>query len=474
MPQDLRTYLDGLARESPDEIYQVNTEVDPNLELTGVVAKLEEQNRYPAIFFRRVKGTEQPVLINVHASYPRLASALGTTVDAMVEEYARREGQPRPLRWVDSGPVQEIVQRGDEADVTRLPMLVHNGGDTGAFLAGALTICADPDTGRLNAGIYKAQVLGPRELLTYPDRSHHGYFALRKWHERGEPMPAVMVIGHHPGLMMASVSKLAGIGGELEVAGGLMDEDLPVVRAQTVDLPVPAYAEIVIEGHIRMDRTQMGGHFGEWPGYYTPEVQRPFFEVSAITMRRDPIYQDISSAHAEHRMLGALPRMGSILRRVREFVPDVRAVNLPLSGCGRAHCYISMTKHTDGEPKQAAFVAFATEFDIRMVIVVDDDVNVFNETEVLWAVATRFDAREDLTVMENCMGIKHIPVAYDVTHSQHGGMTTKMILDATRPAPPADFPKRAQVPEEVLQDIQLDRYLEPFRIESLAPTPVGV
>jgi 2,5-furandicarboxylate decarboxylase 1 len=166
--------------------------------------------------------------------------------------------------------------------------------------------------------------------------------------------------------------------------------------------------------------------------------------------------------------------MGSILRRVREFVPGVRAVNLPLSGCGRAHCYISMTKHADGEPKQAAFVALATEYDIRMVIVVDDDVNVFNETEVLWAVATRFDAREDLTVMENCMGIKHVPVAYDVTHTQHGGMTTKMILDATRPAPPADFPKRAVVPEEVLQDIHLDRYLEPFHIESLAPTPVSV
>src|SRR5690606_14554275 len=104
-----------------------------------------------------------------------------------------------------------------------------------------------------------------------------------------------------------------GIGGELEVAGGLMGEELAVARAVTVDLPVPAYAEIVIEGYIRLDRTQQGGHFGEWPGYYTPEIPRPFFEVTAVTTRRDAIYQDISSAHAEHRMLGALPRMGSIL-----------------------------------------------------------------------------------------------------------------------------------------------------------------
>ena len=472
MPQDLRTYLDDLARNCPDELFQVSREVDPQLELTGVIAKLEEQNRFPAVLFRHVKGTRFPALINVHASYERLARALGTDVAGMVEEYARREATPRPLRWVESGPVQEVVWQGEAVDITQLPMIVHNGKDAGPFLAGAITICQDPESGRYNAGIYKAQVLGPHELLTYPDRSHHGFFALRKYHERGQPMPAVMVIGHHPMVLMGSVSKLAGIGGELEVAGGLLGEDLAVVRGVTVDLPVPAYAEIAIEGYIRLDRTQQGGHFGEWPGYYTPEIPRPFFEVTAITMRRDAIYQDISSAHAEHRMLGALPRMGSILRRVREFVPEVKAVNLPLSGCGRAHCYISLTKHAEGEPKQAAFVALATEYDIRMVIVVDDDVNVFNEAEVLWAVATRFDAREDLTVMENCMGIKHIPVAYDVTHTQHGYLTTKMILDATKPLPPVEFPERAVVPQEIVERINLSEYLEPYRAEPVAPLAV--
>lgn len=469
MAHDLRSYLEDLARESPGELCQVTREVDPNLEITGIVTKLEAQGRDPAVLFRRVKGSHFPVLINLFASYQRLARALGSSTDGMVEEYARREAQPRPLLWIDQGPVQQVIWRAEEADVTRLPMVVHNGHDAGPFLAGAMTICQDPETGRYNAGVYKAQVLGPRELLIYPDRSHHGFFTLRKYHERGQPMPAVMMIGHHPLVLLASISKLAGIGGELEVAGALLNEDLPVVRGATVDIPVPAFAEIAIEGHIRMDRQQQGGHFGEWPGYYTAEIPRPFFEISAITLRRDAIYQDVASVHNDHRMLGAFPRMGSLLRRIREFVPGVKAVNLPLSGCGRAHCYISMAKHTDGEPKQAAFAALATEYDIRMVVVVDDDVDVFNESEVLWAVATRFDAREDLTVMENCMGIKHIPVAYDVSHTAHGAMTTKMILDATKPAPPAEFPERAMVPAEVLDRIDLKEYLQPYEAPLLAP-----
>ena len=177
-------------------------------------------------------------------------------------------------------------------------------------------------------------------------------------------------------------------------------------------------------------------------------------------MRKDAIYQNVMAAHNEHNMLGALPRMGSLLRRVKEVLPSVKAVNLPLSGGGRVFCYISLKKRSDGEPKQAAFAAFSTDPNIKHVVLVDDDINVFNEQEVLWAVATRFEADKDLIIMPYCMGSHLIPTAYDITRSKHGVMQTKLIFDATMPAKPTPFPQRADVPRHIEDKINLADYLE--------------
>jgi len=201
------------------------------------------------------------------------------------------------------------------------------------------------------------------------------------------------------------------------------------------------------------------GPFGEWPRYYTGIGERPFIKVTAITMRKDAIYHDVMPAHNEHNMIGALPRMGSLLRRVKEVLPSVKAVNLPLSGGGRAFCYISLRKRSDGEPKQAAFAALGTEPNTTLVVLVDEDINVFNEPEVLWAIATRFEADKDLIIMPNCIGAHLIPTAYDLTRAKHGIMQTKLIFDATMPAKPTPFPKRADVPRSIEDKINLGEYL---------------
>jgi 2,5-furandicarboxylate decarboxylase 1 len=306
--------------------------------------------------------------------------------------------------------------------------------------------------------------------------ANHGCYVTRKYEEAGQPQPVALVIGHHPAFTMAGVAKVPGIGGELEAAGGYLGEPLEVVRGETVDLPIPARAEIVIEGYVPPGQRHFEGPFGEWPHYYAKTGDQPVIVPTAILMRRDAIWQDIFAAHPEHNLVGALPRMGSIFRKVQEVVPTVKAVNLPYSGGGRVYCYISIRKTVDGEPKQAAFAALVAEPNIKHCIVVDDDIDVFNEAEVLWALATRFEADRDMIVMPYCLGSHLNPTAYTYNRDEgHGYMQTKLIMDATRPAPPAYFPPMAKVPEEVVANIDLDEYLEPFtgQIRSAAPAPAG-
>jgi 2,5-furandicarboxylate decarboxylase 1 len=473
VPKDLRTFLDQLIATAPEDIYVVDREVDPRFELTGVVSKLEQEQRFPAVFFRRVKGSNLPVIINLTASYNRLALSMDSTIQTMVQECARREEHPRPWQEVSDAdaPVKEVILRGDEVDITKLPITTHNELDGGPYIGSALLLQRDPDNNKVNAGIYRHQIHGPREIGLMQNPANHGCYVTRKYEEAGKDQQVAMVIGHHPAFVMSGVAKVPGIGGELEVAGAYLNEPLEVTRGVTVDLPIPARAEIVIEGYVPAGRRHYEGPFGEWPHYYAKTGDQPVIVPTAILMRKDAIYQDIFAAHPEHNIVGALPRMGSIFRRVQEVVPTVKAVNLPYSGGGRVYCYISIRKTVDGEPKQAAFAALTAEPNIKHCIIVDDDIDVFNEAEVLWALATRFEADRDMIIMPNCLGSHLNPTAYTMNRDGHGYMQTKLIMDATRPTPPAYFPPVAKVPAEVTDKIDLNDYLQPFQGQ-LRNTPV--
>jgi 2,5-furandicarboxylate decarboxylase 1 len=463
MSKDLRTFIDELGKARPNDILVVSREVDPVFELTAVLAKFEQSGEFPAVIFTRVKGSSFPVIINLTASYERLALSLGSTVHEMVPEFAKRFADPLPVRDVNGGPVQELVWTGDAADLGKLPLTVHNELDAGKYISAGVMIVRDPDSGVLNAGIYRHQVQGPRQLGLFTNPAFHGDHIRRKYEERKQPMEVVVALGHHPALLMAAASRPAGIGKELEIAGSLMGEPLEMTRAKTVDLPVPARAEIVIEGIVPPDERQFEGTFGEWPRYYTGMGDRPYIVVKAITMRRDAICQDLFAAHPEHNIVGALPRMGSLYVRIKECVPTLKAVNLPMSGGGVASCYISIAKKVEGEAKMAAFAAFSTHSSIKHVYIVDEDIDVFNEPEVLWAMATRFEAHRDLAVIPNALGAWLIPTAYNLDDNRPGGvMNTKVIFDCTKPAAPAEFPKRAMVPADIVQKIQLKDYVERY------------
>ena len=300
MAKDLRTYLEQLKRSLPNHIKLVDQEVDRKWEITGLIEKMKKDPRYPdfpAVLFTNLKGSKLPVLINLCASYERLALSIDTNVKTMVPEYAKREANAIPPVEVDRrhAPVKEVVWTGNQIDLERLPTLWHNELDSGYYVDAGVALLKDPDSGKVNAGIYRHEVQNNRELGFMSNPAHHGSYILRRMRELGKPLEVAIAIGHHPAFLMAAVSQLAGIGGELEACGGLLGEPLEVVCAETVDLMVPARAEIVIEGVIDTDPKAMHqeGPFGEYPRYYTGVGPMPFVKITAITMRRDAIYQTV-------------------------------------------------------------------------------------------------------------------------------------------------------------------------------------
>jgi 2,5-furandicarboxylate decarboxylase 1 len=459
MPKDLRTFIAELENARPGDLIRVSKEVDPHFEASGVAAKLEQQGRLPALLFENVKGADFPALTNLCATFERLALSLGTNVREMVEVFADRERQGIPGVIVDDTPVKDVVLSGDQADLSRIPILTHNELDGGPYISGAVMLTRDPDSGETNAGIYRHQVHDAKTLGVAMGTGHHAHYIWRRYTEMSQDMPVALVVGHHPAFLMGAVSRLPQIGGELEVAGSLLGEPVGLTKAEDSDLLVPARAEIIIEGYIPPNETHYEGPFGEWPRYYALQGPQPIIRVTSITHRRDAIYQDVFAAHAEHNTLGALPRMGSLYRRVKGVVPSITGLNLPMSGGGRAHCYISYRKGTEGEGKSAAFQVLAAEPDVKLIILVDEDIDVFNESEVLWALATRFEGDRDMNVIHNALGMILIPTAYDRVRDKHGWMNTKIIMDATKPLPPAEFPPRAQVPADLLASIDLAEYL---------------
>lgn len=455
MPKDLRTFLRDVLTYRPGEIKQVSDPVDPRFGATAIAERLARENQYPALYFEKVGTSDMPLVLNLTATYDRLALALGTTLADMVPTFGQKMTGPIPAREVSSrdAPVKEQIWSGDEVDLGRLPFLTHNELDSGPFITSGIGIMRDPDTGLINAGIYRHQVRGRNELAVWFIDTHHGAYIYRRYEQLGQAAPIAIAIGHHPAFVMGAVCRIPGIGGEFEAAGALLGESVEITRAETSDLPVPARAEIVIEGEVIPHERRQEGPFGEWPGHYTAEGPKPVIRVKTITMRRKAIYYDIFSANREHLIIGSLPRMGSIYRNVKQVVPGLKAVNTPAHS--RMHCYISIKKDRDAEVKKAAFAALNTEPEnLKMIVVVDDDIDVFNDGDVLWAVGTRFDAARDLLVIPRWSGPGGLlPVGWDFhpDGSKTPRMITAMVVDATKPLAPAAYPPRAIVPPAAVE-----------------------
>jgi 2,5-furandicarboxylate decarboxylase 1 len=317
----------------------------------------------------------------------------------------------------------------------------HNEHDSGPYITAGLMITRNPRTGAQNVTIHRCQVSGPDRLgvLLLP-RHTEAFFHMAE--QAGAALEAAIVIGVDPLTLLASQAIAPIDLDELTIAGALQGRPLPVVKCLTSELRVPAEAEIVLEGRLLPNVREPEGPFGEFPQYYGPRADRHVMQIDLVTHRAGAIFHTIIGGGLEHLMLGAIPREASMLAHLRRSFPNVRDVHLPPGGTCRYHLYVQINKRHEGEAKNVMLGAFAGHYDVKHVIVVDEDVDIHNPTEVEWAVATRFQADRDLVIVPESQGSRLDP-------STRNGVGAKMGLDATKPlsASPMAF-TRIRVPGE--------------------------
>jgi 2,5-furandicarboxylate decarboxylase 1 len=459
MAKDLRTFLQRLEERAPSELVRVQREVDPVFELPGVVRRLQADQRYPAVLFDNVKGSRLRAISNVLGSTQLLAEALETTVDKLTETYIEREDKRFPCEVVDDAPSQQVVLQGDDINLFEIPIVTNCEKDSGAFISAGVTTVKDPETGVHNSGIYRAMVHSRNELgMSYEKHTHIGKIH-RRAEALGKPLDAVIWSGHHPATLLGSQSKIQFGEDEYEVMGGLLQEPLRVAKAKTVDVMVPADAEVVFEGRILPGPRLPEGPYGEFTWYYGLERPSPVMEVTAITFRNDAIFHHLFAAHPEHNLTGRLGREAVLYKRVKQSVPSVKAVHMPMSGICRFTAYVKIAKEYDGEGKLAALAALAADPFVKLAVIVDDDIDINNDSEVLWAIATRTQPDRATFFVQDSAVSRLDPASYSIWNRwEKDTMNTKWAIDATKPIE-APFEERADVPREVWENIDLTQYI---------------
>jgi 2,5-furandicarboxylate decarboxylase 1 len=446
--KDLRSYLELVKKEAPEEIRFVDKTVNPRFELTAVIAKLESLNRYPALVFNHVQGFSLPVVSNLFSTRKRLAMALGCEEKDLNHVFRTRENHRIEPKMVRSGPVREVILKKGDIRLSQLPLVTHNEKDAGPYITAGVMALRDPETGIRNVGIYRHMLQGENQIGVHLAETSHSNLVFEKYCKRGKPMEVAITVGMHPLFYLGVLSFVPFGVDEYTVVGGLMEEPLELVKCETVDLEVPAAAEIVLEGVIQPGSQRLEGAFGEYTTLYGKPMMNPVIDITAITMRKDPIYLDIFSGHIDHQLVGGTPRLSSIHKAVQVACPTVKDVYMPPSGFCRLTCYISIEKRHEGEPKNAACAAFAVDPFIRYAVVVDSDVNIFDDSSIWRAVTGRVRVDEDVFVIRNAKGHPLDPIA------KKGFLVDKVGIDATRPL--SGYPETVSVPG--VDEIDLDQY----------------
>ena len=452
---DLRGFIAFLEAEHPEHVIRIEAEVDPKFGVSGILERLERDGRFPLVIFENVKGSKIPLVANMHASFERLRLGLGMEqggVREFVAECAARQAHPIDPVIVEAGPVQEVVRLGAEVDVEELPICTYHEKDAGKYITAGLAVMRDPETGINNVGIYRHMVHEKNLLGVQLSETADGHIIWRKYEKRGLPCPVAIVIGHHPAFFIGSLCFSTLDSDELRIAGGMLQRPVPLVRCKTIPLEVPADAEIVLECEIRPRERRAEAPFGEYPGTYGPQRMNPVLEVKAITLRRDPLYQNAFVGHSDNLLLSGLMRTTFIEDTVKIACPTVRAVTVPRCGRYRFVCFVAIEKMNEGEAKLAAMAAFVADPFLKFAVVVDHDVAIDNDTDVWHAVATRVRADQDVFMVPYAKGSPLDPASYDPAGGSN--LVTKMGIDATRKS---NYPDEISVPG--MEAIDMDTFI---------------
>jgi 2,5-furandicarboxylate decarboxylase 1 len=432
------------------EVRHVTRRVSPEHEIAAVAKRMDGG---PVLVFDDVEGHDMPVVIGIDADRQRIARTYGETPLSLIDRYMTAIENPLAPEVVTDAPVQEFVLEQPFDVREQMPILTHYERDGGPYLTTGIVIAENPDDGVRNLSYHRLQITGPDEMRGLFLKRH--LRALYESYEaRDEPMPMAVVLGMDSAQRLAAATWGSSIPlglDELSISGSLKGVPEEIVRCKTIPVHVPANAEIVLECLMMPHERGEEGLFAEFTGNYGPMTRSPIMKIQAITRRADPLCQALVAFTAEHHHLLGMPYEPVVLRALRGVLPHTKAVHITNGGCGKFHVVISIDKQHPGDGKDAILAGLHAIRDIKMVTVVDDDVDAFDPKDVEWAVSTRVQADRDVLIISGAKGNE-----LDPSTRATGAVTAKMGIDATKPLDGGMGFEKAIVPGAA--DLDLSEY----------------
>ncbi|MCL5075824.1 MAG: UbiD family decarboxylase [Chloroflexi bacterium] len=459
--RDLREYIARL--EQGGRLKRIKKEVDKDWEIAAVCRKVFQKippERRSALLFEHVRGFTIPVAVGLLGASPEVyALALETTVDQIGERWDRALSNPIPPRLVEMGPCKENILKGDDVDLLKLPVPTWTvGQDPAPFFTSPYVCTKDPISRVPNVGCYRMQLKGKNKTGIFADTIQHMNLHMQAAEARGESLPVAVIVGAEPTIGYVAVTKVPFGVDEFAVAGGLRGEPVELVKCETVDLEVPATAEIIIEGEVPPYYREPEGPFGEFPGYMGAAGDLPIINVKCITHRHHPIYQAFFSQMppSESSCIKAISREWTIYKHLkRDLGLPIVDVHLKESGASIAYLVISLKKQYEGQPKQVMWAAWSVDSTCgKITVVVDDDIDIRDPFALEWALSFRMQPARDIIVMDNVPAVAldpsiappHVPQT-----DRARLMGSKIGIDATRKH---EYPALALPPAEHLELVE--------------------
>ncbi len=442
--QSLRGFLRMVEDRFPSELLRIREPVRTHLDITSLIFELERAGKDPVVVYENVEDHKMPVVTNIAGNRTLLAACLGVTPEELPTAFRDRCQRYVACELVGEAPWQEVVLEGDQVDLTKLPIPLHFTVDAAPYITAGQIAARDPVTGVDTTGFHRLMLRGKNRLGVSLHSRRRMWEFHRRAEEQGRPLPAAITLGIHPLHYMGSmVYAYPPHVRKFEIIGGLFGEPYRLAKCGVQDLEVPAGAEIIIEGEILANVKEPEGPFSEFTGYASYRSTQNVFVAHRIRMRKDAMFHSVVSGMSkDHILVSCVTREGEILNTLKRNLPNVLSVHVPHTTCGAFMAIVRMKKTAQGEPQQAIMAALGTEFYTKYVIVVDEDVDIFDMNDVMWAVATRVQAEKDIVFIPGCKG-----AILDPTSDPQTFTLTKMGIDATRPVG-KDFAERLSISDE--------------------------
>ena len=405
--------------EKNDQLIRITKAVDPKFEIAGIVSKLDKGK---AIVFESVKDSKIKVAANVLGTRYRIALSVNSKNENLIQERINEAIRNKSeIRNLTDSKIWAKISK----NLFDLPIVTHFEKDSGAFITSSLVIAKDKETGTQNLSTHRLLRLDKNRMVIRMVEGRHLHKCFTSANDHNEDLPVSIIIGTHPAVSVAAAYQAPYGENELNIANSLMRNKLSLTKSPGTGLYVPTNSEILLEGRILADETAEE-QMVEMLRTYDIKRKQPVFELDKIYLTSDPIYHDILPGYGEHRLLMGLPIESKIFHSVKDVVPRTRKAHLTDGGSNWLVAVIQIRKRLEGEPKNAIIAAFAGHPSLKIAIVVDEDIDPTNPTEVEFAISTRCQADKDLIAIPNSKGS-----SLDPSSDQNNLLTTKMGIDAT-------------------------------------------